>query len=274
MEHNGRVVITGNCRTNGALQIAYNLPNRPEYMAAVNRLPHALEGLSAMWRGDDKGNVPDELRPEWMRRAGGAQVLGDKNQGSIFTTRNWFPLAEPQILGTTLANPSEGLSEVGAMLRPELKFGIEAATGMDIFRHRPIQPFSWEEVVSKPGTLPKALVGGSGTPLDGLFTMRPLREIRRAGEQPTAAGTAARVAFGGALQNIDADKAAAATDMDLNRQLGQLRVQYLRAQENKDEVEQASILRKIEALRAKRQKMGFKNSKGAAQSLQAAGVGQ
>jgi hypothetical protein len=158
------------------------------------------------------------------------------------------------------------------MLRPELKFGIESATGVDIFRHRPIQPFSWEEVVSKPGTIPKALVGGSGTPLDGLFTHRPLREIRRIGEQPTVAGAVGRVMLGGGLQNIDADKAAQATDLASNRQLGELRVQYLRAQENKDEVEQASILRKIEALRAQRQKMGFHNSKGAAQSLTAAGI--
>jgi hypothetical protein len=260
-------------RTNGSLQLAYHLPNSPEFMAAAGRFPHALEGLSALWRGD-AANIPEELRPEWMREGGAGQVLGDDKQGSVFMARNWFPFEEPMVLATALASPQQGLGMAANQLRPGIKFGMETAFGQDLLRHRPITPFSLQEVYEHPSILPKALIGGSGTSLDQLGTMRPLREIRRVAEQPTLSGEAARVFTGGGIQNIDAAKAAEATDRDLNRQLSELRVKYLRAEENRDEVEQQSILRKMMALKAKRQGMGMKNPKGTQQALAGVGVTQ
>jgi hypothetical protein len=260
-------------RTNGALQIAYHLPNHPEFMAAAGRFPDALQGLSSMWRGT-AANIPEVLRPEWMRDAGAGQVLGDDKQGTVFMARNWFPFEEPATLLTALASPQEGARMGLNQLRPGIKNVIETATGQDLFRRRPIEPFSLAEVMEHPLAIPKAFVGASGTPLDQLLTMRPAREVLRASQQPTTAGTVARVLGGGALQNIDADKAAEATDRQLNRQLSELRIKFLRAQENKDQPEVLAILREMGALRLKRQKLGFKNPKGVDESLAGAGVTQ
>ena len=259
-------------RVNGGRLLGDILPQNPEWLAAANRLPAAVEGLSSLWRGE-AATVPQELRPEWMREAMGTQVAGGEKEGTVFLLQNWFPFEDVNALMTMMNEPGEGMRRFVSGVRPGMKFAIETAAGQDLFRRRPIEKFTLSEAV---GAAPSALMGGSGTPLDNLLAIRPLREYgRRVWEQPTVGRKVSRALIGGALQSVSKAGGMRALDYETGQKIAQLRSKIARATENKDSVEARrlqDILRQFMALQQQRMQLGLQVPKASQRAMQQAGL--
>ncbi len=258
-------------KKNGSLQLFHYLPQKPAYMASVGKLQNLIEAASPAWRGE-ADVVPQELRPKWMRQQQAAQVLGGKQAGSAALIRSWFPFEEAQ---TAMAAPIDigqaykyGLSG----MRPGLKFGVEMATQRDIWRERTFPKFTMAELLS-PKTVGKAFLGGSGTPLDNLLAIRPLREYgRRVWEQPTAAGAVSRGLLGGVLQPVEAKRGLKERARETGLELRELRSRLNRAIENRDQVEIQSLLRRFYQVLRERQRLGLPIPKAAARMMESEGL--
>jgi len=216
------------------------------------------------------GTVPDELRPEWMREAGAAQITGDQEEGAAILLRNWFPFEDVQALITGLAAPGEGARAILSQMRPELKFVAEAATGTDIFRRRPTEVPS---TVQSMTLVPKALVGKSGTVLDNLLALRPAREyLRRVPEQRTKGEAMLRAFLGGAVQPIGAKWGLREREIQTRTRIIALRRKLARAIENRDQAEIRAIARQIMQMTLERRRLGLPIAKATAKALQKAGI--
>jgi len=251
-------------KNNGARVMFHILPQKPAFIAGVGKLQNLVEAF------DER--VPNNLRPEWMRKAQAAQFTGDEKEGSAWLLRSWFPFEEVQSLAAGLAEPSETARWLYGSARPGIKFGAELATGHDIFRNRPVQPFTLSEAV---GLAPKAVLGASGTPLDNLLAMRPIREYgRRVWEQPGVMGKASRAVLGGAVQPLS--EAGGLKEMDLKTagDIAKLRRKIVRAKENKDAVELQSLLVQLMQLQAQRQRYDLTIPKDTQRVLAGAGMSQ
>jgi len=199
--------------------------------------------------------VPNNLRPQWMREAQAAQFMGNEQEGSAWLLRTWFPFEEVQSMAAGLADPAETARFLVGSTRPGVKFAAELATGQDVFRQRPIEPFSLAEAV---GLAPKALIGASGTPLDNLLAIRPAREFgRRVFEQPTVAGGVARGFLGGAIQPLSAERGLQEINLKTAGDIAKLRQKINRARENQDAVELQSLLVQLMRLQVQRQREGL-----------------
>lgn len=194
MEHNGRVIITGNSwfRKNGALQLFHYLPQKPAFIAAPAKIKQALE---TALRGDNV--VPEELRPAWMQAMQAIQISGDKEKGAVFLSASWLPFQEVVKLGSGAFDIGEGARAVAEMGRPSLRFIAEQAAGQDIFRRTPLEPTSPVEAMRR---LPEAFIGRG--PLGGVLGIRPLREAFRVAEMPGPAEAVLRAFVGGAFQPV------------------------------------------------------------------------
>lgn len=234
-------------KNNGARQLLHFLPQKPAFMASVGKFQHLVEAF------DER--VPNELRPKWMREAQATQFAGDEKEGSAFMLRSWLPFEEVQQLMAGLAEPAQTARWIAGSARPGIKGVAEMATGQDIFRQRPVQPFSLAEAV---GLAPKALMGASGTPLDNLLAIRPIREYgRRVWEQPTALGKVTRGIAGGAVQPLSAERGLREIDLKTAGDIAQLRRKIVRAKENQDAVELQSLLVQLMRLQVQRRRHGL-----------------
>lgn len=260
-------------RRNGALQLFHFLPQTPAWMAATGKLQNFIESASASWR-QEPGTVPEELRPEWMREMQAPQVMGGPKQGSAFLLRSWFPFEEAQAAMSLPLGVDEAARWAASQARPGIKTIFELASGRDIFRQAPIKPFTMAEAIGAIGS-GRAFAGASGTALDNLLAIRPIREVRRVAEQPTVAGKIGRVLGGGAMQALDAEKGRTALDYQTQQQLNELRTKIARAIENRDAVETRrlqDILRKFMALQQRRMELGLQVPRSTERQMTAAGL--
>jgi len=226
-------------RRNGALQLFHYLPNKPAYMASMSRLPNFVEGF----RGKD--NVPTELRPMWMDEQLAMQVGGDKAGGTMFLGQTWFPFEEAGLAMAAPIAPGEAARRVVSQMRPGAKFLAEAATGRSVFKQAPLEPL-------RAGAIPAAFAGRSGTALDSLLALRPIREwapgVGRVAQMPTAGRKASRAVLGGAMQPIDYQRGLEARFYELDRQQREIRAQYNRALQVGDQGLAESLYRQLLAI--------------------------
>ena len=257
-------------KKNGALQLLHYLPSQPAWMASVDKFQNFAEGMSHLWRAEGVEDVPQELRARWMREMQAAQVFGDTRQGAAWLMRSWFPFEEMQSLATGAVEPGEMMRYLFGSMRPGIKFGAEMATGSDIFRRQPRPAFKTEDL---PGLVPKALIGASGTALDNLAAIRPLREYgRRVWEQPTVAGGIGRAVLGGAIQPLSSEAGLREIDLRTTELLAELRRHINRAMENRDMPNVQALLAQFVQVLRERQRLGLKIPKASVGALAGAGM--
>jgi hypothetical protein len=185
-------------RRNGSLQIMHFLPRKPAFAAMIGKAKNFMEGL----RGEP--SVPEELRPEWMREAAAMQVSGNKAGGTAIVPRYWLPFDELYNAVAGTMAPGQAIRAGYEALHPGLRMASELATGFNMFRG---QAYPRGNQITTPELMkafPQALFGKSGTQLDTLFSVRPLRELVRTAEMPTVAGKLLRPLLGGSIQPLSA----------------------------------------------------------------------
>lgn len=252
-------------RRNGGLQLFTYLPQKPAYAAMLPRFKNFLEGF----RGQD--NVPEEIRPMWMNEQAGIQIGGTKESGRVWTAQTWFPFEEMYMLLGAPIQPEDSARRLVSSMRPGAKFLAEAATGTDIFRRTPQEPIGGIGGAIK--KLPAALAGKSGTALDSLLALRPVRELTtRIPQMPSFGAGAERAVLGGALQPVDYAKGLTARYYELNKQQRDLRIAINRAAQVNDQALVESLTRQWIAVIKQMHDFKFPLPRHLEQSLQAAGV--
>jgi hypothetical protein len=238
-------------RHNGALQIFHNLPRKPGYAALLPKLKNFGEGF----RGD--ANVPENLRPEWMREQQGLQVSGDKKAGTVFLPATWFPFEEVNsAIAMAGIAPFEGPRRMVSSIRPDLKFMFEAGTGVNAFKKTSYEGGTALDLIDIARAFPQALIGKSGTALDTLLTMRPGREVARLTEMPTAGTAATRMFLGGAFQPISAQRGLSSETVRLRDQAQKLRNDINRARSVNDQALADSLIRQWMLVQKRMIKLG------------------
>lgn len=216
---------------NGARMLGTVLPEKPQFFSMIQRFPNLLEGITT------QDSVPNELRPAWMQDALYAQVMGNKEGGLAFGLQSWLPVQEAlTVMGAPLA-PGEAARQAIGEIRPGAKALVEGATGQSIFRQEPLQTV--EQAGGLAQAIPQALLGQSGTALDSLLAVRPLREyapmVGRVAAMPTTGRQVARGLVGGALQPVDYQKGLTGRYYELNNLQQQLRAAHQRALQSGDQ---------------------------------------
>jgi len=200
MEHDGRVIITGNSKN--TQNVARLVAKKPAFLPATESL---RRGIETALTGDDQ--VDQMLRPDWMQEQQAMQVSGDEKRGTVFLLASWLPFQQLMDLFKLADSPAEFARGVMGQVRPDVKVFAEIATGTDIFRKRPVKPFTTSELLTT-AIVPKAIIGRSGTSLDQLLGVRPLREaVRVATDMPSVEAGAVRATLGGAFQPLTRDRA-------------------------------------------------------------------
>ena len=251
VEHDGAATITGNSwiRKNGALQLFHYLPNEPAWAAGGEKMRRLLQ--ESFTKGDI---IPEDLRPEWMSEAQAAQVTGDSEKGDVFLLASWLPFQElVKVLGSPYS-PGEAMHNFLEQMRPEAKFFGEMALGVDIFRRRPVEPMNLAEMTSQ---VPKAIIGQSGTPLDNLLAMRPLRELARMPQWEGWGTKTRRAIVGGALQPISKARGESALAYQLRNRLRELRSKLNRAAQVGDKPEMDALKKQILTTMVRMHKKGL-----------------
>ncbi len=250
-------------RRNGGLQLFHHLPNKPAFAASMSRLQNFAEGFR------QKDSVPDELRPMWMQEQGGLQITGGPEGGTALLTSTTFPFEDIAALGAPLVGePEEGLKDVVSKLRPGLRFPFEAATGRSLFKGTPLTPLREAGL----GAIPRALAGRSGTALDVLGALRPIREVGRVAGMPTLGRKIGRGILGGALQPLDAQRGLEARFFELNGEQRKLRSQINRALQVGDQALADNLTDQWVGVLRRMFELGFPVPKRFEQVLQQAGV--
>jgi len=254
-------------RKNGALQLFVYLPQKPAYAAMLPRLRHVTEG-TLPWL---TGKVPEQLRPEWMQEQVGTQITGGAEAGAVFLPQTWFPFEELySVIGLPI-EPGESFRRWVSALRPELKFGVEAATGVSTFKRTPLEPLGAGGLRG----LGRAFAGRSGTAADALLGLRSVREWApggRVSEMPTLGGKLQRVMLGGAIQPVDYQRGLQARYYELDRLQRQLRGQYNRALQAGDQSLAQSLLRQWVQVMKQMYQWKLPISRGAEEMMAGAGV--
>jgi hypothetical protein len=198
--------------------------------------------------------VPTEYMPEWMRDQQGIQISGDEQEGQNFLLANWLPFQELTRLGAGVIDPQEGFKVGLEQMRPGAKFGVEMATGRDLFKQQPIERKGIGGMIKD---IPSALAGRSGTPLDNLLSIRPLREgAKVAMDIPTVGGKIQRGIIGGAIQPVSAEKGATALSYEIRKKVIEVRAAINRAQSAGDQPQANSLIREWTALMHQLQQLG------------------
>ncbi|HUU60551.1 MAG TPA: hypothetical protein VMZ50_13505, partial [Phycisphaerae bacterium] len=172
--------------------------------------------------------------------------------------------------------PGEFLRRGISSLRPGIRTAFEAGTGVNIFRKEAYPQgtqIGWGEVMK---AFPQALMGNSGTPLDSLVSVRPLREYMPGGRvaaMQTKPAAATRAVLGGALQPASSRAGYAAKYAKLRAAIWRLRTEFARAREAGEEAraraKATELMRLYQQLRA----MGLPGVPKATESmLQGAGL--
>lgn len=246
-------------RKNLALQLFTHLPNKPWMYAGTEKFRRAMEGMLT-----GHSTVPEDLRPDWSREQQAMQILGDKEAGSVFLLAPWLPFQEMTQLFSVATGPQGFTRAIVNNLRPELRFIPESASGIDAFRMRKVEPFSWLETASM---VPKAFVGQSATPLDNLLALRPAREVVRVGQQGSTGGMIARGILGGSVQPVNKAKGLQTLAVNLQQQAQDLRKQVYRAQQSNDTAAVASLSKQWIAKMKRIHELGLKGVPKATQSM-------
>ena len=255
-------------RKNGALQLFHYLPRRPEFIAGPAKLQEAWEEA---FSGDSV--VPDELRPQWMREQQAVQVAGDKVRGTVFLAASWLPFQELVKLGAGLTDLGEGGRAVLESTRPGIRVVSELATSRDIFRRQESEPLGPGEI---PGKLPSAILGQSGTPLDTLLAVRPLREafgrVPSVAEEQGVGAAIARGVLGGAFQPVSAERGLQDFDLRSTKMMATLRSKMNTANSKGDMATLRTLLLRFVKLMRERQRLGLPITKASARALGEAGM--
>ena len=204
----------------------------PAVLVGADRARQAIETAAV---GDEK--IEEQLRPDWMAEQQAMQILGDRDKGTVFLLANWMPFQDVMDLFEAAQTPDEFFRSMLSKIRPDAKFMIEAGAGQDIFKRRPIEPFTTTELLSG---MPAALVGRSGTPLDSLMAIRPLREaVRTAKDMPSTGEKIGRAFIGGALQPLTRQRALSMRYVTIKDELDEVRNAINRANAVSDNAEVA-----------------------------------
>ena len=253
-------------KANGTNQLLYHAKHRPEWF----KLPQNLQNLVETAQGD---TTPRELRPEWMREAQAAQFSGDREGGQAFLMRSWFPFEEVHGLAAGLQEPGAGAEYLASQLRPGLKFGIESATGHDVFRKKPVESLTTGQML---GNIPRGVLGKSGTTMDSLVGMRPVKEYNpwggRVAQQKTTGGKIARGLIGGAVQQVSRQAGMRERDLATKNELVQLRRDIARAGEAKDMGLYHRLMARYMQIQRERQSLGLPVFKATEAALEQAGL--
>ena len=208
-----------------------------------------------MWRPGEAGNVPEELRPGWLRQQQAAQISGDQTGGASLSMRSWFPYDELQGAFSGVFKPDETARWLATGVRPGMKFIYEMATLSDSYRQQPVKPFTMAEMV---GMAPKAVVGASGTPLDNLLAIRPLREaLVRIPAQEGVGSKALRFVAGGIMQPLSAERGLGELDVQTAKTIAEIRSRLKRAQDKGDLATVAELLRQLVMVQRERMRLGL-----------------
>jgi len=252
-------------RRNGALQLFHYLPQKPAYAAMLPRFKNFIEG----WRGKD--NVPEELRPMWQQEQVGMQISGSREAGQTFLAQTWFPFEEVYQAGQAAGiAPGEAARRFVGQMRPGPRAVVEAATGRSVFRGEPLEAV-------RPGSVLPALGGRSGTALDTLLGLRPVREWGpggRVAQMPTPGAKAQRAVLGGAIQPVDYQRGLQARYYELDRLQRELRSQYNRALQAGDQARADSLMRQWTAVVRQMWQWKLPLPRRVEQTMAAAGVGR
>jgi len=216
-------------RKNGSNMLKLAAEN-PAIPAGTEKLKRTIEMLTV---GDDK--IEDDLRPDWMAEQQAIQFLGDRDKGTVFLMANWMPFQDMMDLFEVAQTPDEFFRSMLSKIRPDAKFIIESGAGQDIFRRRPIEPFTTTELLSG---MPAALVGRSGTPLDSLMSVRPAREaVRTIKDMPDTKQRVLRTFIGGSLQPLTRQRALSMRYVKIKAELDKVRSAINRANQVSDNAE-------------------------------------
>lgn len=205
-----------------------------------------------------------------MREAGGAQISGDAKGGQAFMLRSWFPWDEPMAAMQLGVTPGQAGRYALGQIHPIAKFGIEQATGRDIFRGQPQEQMTTPEMARN---VPAALVGKSGTALDNLLALRPVREAAvRVPQQAGFGRQVSRAVLGGAVQELSAERGLAQFDATSNARLRELRGQIAYARDKGQMDRMRKLLAEWLRIMQSRREMGLKVPKATESALTGAGV--
>lgn len=228
-------------RRNGALQIFHFLPRKPAYMAMLPKFKNFAEGFMV------KDKVPEEFRPAWMREQMAVQVTGGREGGQTFLPMNWLPFEEMyQVMSAAIA-PGDLARRGISSMRPGIRFPIEVATGINIFKQTPYEKGGEITMAELLKAFPQAIMGNSGTQMDTLVALRPFREWMpggRVAQMPTPAAKVGRAVLGGAFQPVSLARGRQAEAYRLRQLSLQLRQQINRARSAADEPEAQQLMRK------------------------------
>lgn len=226
MEHDGRHIITGNswARRNLGNQV-YFLANQPGWIASSEKIRHSLEEILT---GDQQ--VPEELRPDWMREQQAAQILGDSDKGYVFLLASWLPFQDMVKLASGAISYEDGIRAAVEQMRPEIKFLMESSTGHDIFRR--------QEIDTSGGVFRNILPALAGVSdnqaLNNLLAIRPIRETYRTASMPETGGKITRALIGGAVQRTDRVRGLKSRAIEIRDEMRKVRSRLNRARENAD----------------------------------------
>jgi len=236
-------------RKNGGLQASY-LMNQPGWMAGSEKLRHSMEEAFV---GADK--VDEELRPKWMQEQQAFQVAGDKNEGHMWLLASWLPFQDLVKIASGTMSLQEGARAGLEQMRPEIKFVAEQATGHDIFRRQELADQSTPQAIKN--VFP-ALLGRSGTPLDNLLAIRPIKEYgKRVWEMPTTGAGIARATLGGAIQPASRARGLQSENIAIREQMMRVRGQINRARESGDQAALKNLMRLWIQLNARARRLGL-----------------
>jgi len=182
---------------------------------------HLRQAIQTSLVGENK--IEEGLRPDWMQQQQAMQISGNDKMGNVWLLASWLPFNDLMNILEGTQSPGEFVRGVLGQVRPDVKVFAEMATGSDIFRNKPIMPFTTQELFTTM-MVPKALIGRSGTALDNLLALRAPREIGRiAMDMPTVGGAIGRAIIGGAIQPLTRKRALFERMQQLNEQGKKLR---------------------------------------------------
>jgi hypothetical protein len=254
--------------THNTRNMARVLAERPQILPGSE---HVRQAVQTALVGDKK--IDEELRPEWMQEQQALQIAGDEKMGTVFLLASWLPFNDIMTILEGTNSPKEFAKGVLSAIRPDVKVFAELATGTDIFRQRPSAPFSTEELFTTL-SVPKAILGRSGTALDNLLAIRPLREgARVALDMPTAGGKVSRALIGGAIQPLTRERALFERQQALNEEVKKLRSEISKAQRVGDNAYAQELAKRWAVKQAELVRLGLPGvAKSTQKSLQTAGV--
>jgi len=243
------------------------LAERPQILPGTEHFRHAIEEMAT---GDLK--MDDDLKPNWMQQAQAMQITGNDKRGTVFLLASWLPFNDIMTILEASQSPSEFARGVLGQIRPDVKVFAELATGTNIFQQKPVTPFTTEEMFTTLAA-PRAVMGKSGTALDSLLSIRPIREGGRIADMPTIGSGAGRFFIGGAIQPLTRERVMYDKMQALNEKAKKIRAAIMKAKAVSDNAAVASLAKQWAQVQAEMLRLGLPGvAKSTQKSLAGAGV--